>query len=152
VTLVSHEGAMEESFAFFDVVCLNRYYGWYTQSGQSDLGLEFLEKEIDLIYKLYPKPFILSEFGTDTIPGHHAQPPEMFSEEYQAEFLTKQIQLTNSKPFVVGQHIWNMCDFKTSQAVHRMGAYNYKGVFTRDRRPKLAAHRVRALWRGDDES
>ncbi len=146
VTLVSHEGAMEEAFEFMDVVCLNRYSGWYTQSGQIDLGLEYLDKEIELVHKLYPKPFILSEFGTDTIPGHHAQPPEMFSEEYQAEFLTKQIMLTDSKSFVVGQHIWNMCDFKTSQAVHRMAAYNYKGVFTRDRRPKLAAHRVRDLW------
>jgi beta-glucuronidase len=150
VTLVSHEGALEEAFKFVDVTCLNRYCGWYTQSGQIDLGLEWLDKEIELIHRLYPKPFILSEFGTDTIPGHHAQPPEMFSEEYQAEFLTKQLQLTDQKPFVVGQHIWNMCDFKTGQAVQRMGAYNYKGVFTRDRRPKLAAHRVRALWRGED--
>ncbi|MEO8396659.1 MAG: glycoside hydrolase family 2 TIM barrel-domain containing protein, partial [Chloroflexota bacterium] len=55
--------------------------------------------------------------------------------------------MLDSKPFVVGQHIWNLCDFKTSQGVVRMGAYNYKGVFTRDRRPKLAAHRVRAIWK-----
>ena len=152
VTLVSHEGALEEAFEFVDVTCLNRYFGWYTQSGQIELGLEHLDKEIELIHQLYPKPFILSEFGADAIPGHHAQPPEMFSEEYQAEFITKQIQLTNLKPFVVGQHIWNMCDFKTSQGIIRMGAYNYKGIFTRDRRPKLAAHRLRTLWRGDDES
>jgi beta-glucuronidase len=150
VTLVSHEGALEEAFEFVDVVCLNRYCGWYSQSGQIDLGLAYLDREIELIHKLYPKPFILAEFGTDTIPGHHAQPAEMFSEEYQAEFLTKQIQLTDNKPFVVGQHIWNLCDFKTGQAVQRMGAYNYKGIFTRDRRPKLAAHRVRALWRRED--
>jgi beta-glucuronidase len=39
-----------------------------------------------------------------------------------------------------------MCDFKTSQGIMRAGAMNYKGVFTRDRRPKLAAHRLRALW------
>lgn len=146
ITLVSHEGALEESFEFVDVVSLNRYYGWYTQSGQIDLGLEHLAKEIDLVYSRYPKPFIFSEFGTDTIPGHHAQPPEMFSEEYQAEFLTRQIALTDSRPFIVGQHIWNMCDFKTSQGVMRMGGYNLKGVFTRDRRPKLAAHRLRELW------
>ncbi len=150
VTLVSHEGALEEAFEFMDVICLNRYHGWYSLSGQIDHGLERLDAEIELIHRLYPKPFILSEFGTDAIPGHHAQPPEMFSEEYQAEFLTKQIQLTNAKPFVVGQHIWNLCDFKTSQAVHRVGATNYKGIFTRDRRPKLAAHRVRALWHGED--
>ena len=30
-----------------------------------------------------------------------------------------------------------------------MAGFNYKGIFTRDRRPKLAAHRVRALWRGE---
>lgn len=152
ITLVSHEGAMEESFEFVDVVCLNRYHGWYSFGGQIDAGVAALDQEIESIHRLYPKPLILSEFGTDTIPGHHAQPPEMFSEEYQAEFLVKQIELTNSKPYIVGQHIWNMCDFKTGQGVHRVAAYNYKGVFTRDRRPKLAAHRLRALWRGEDES
>jgi beta-glucuronidase len=139
VTLVSHEGAIEEAYQYVDVLALNRYHGWYALSGQID---------VDLVHELYSKPFILSEFGTDTIPGHHAQPPEMFSEEYQAEFITKYIKLLDSKPFVVGQHIWNLCDFKTSQGVIRMGGFNFKGVFTRDRRPKLAAHRIRELWTG----
>jgi len=49
---------------------------------------------------------------------------------------------------VAGEHVWNLCDFKATQAVNRMGGYNYKGVFTRDRRPKLAAHRLRELWKG----
>ncbi|MEL6272348.1 MAG: glycoside hydrolase family 2 TIM barrel-domain containing protein, partial [Chloroflexota bacterium] len=146
ITLVSHEGAIEEAFAFVDVVCLNRYFGWYTQSGQIDRAIALLEREIDLIHEMYPKPFILTEFGADTLPGHHAQPPEMFSEEWQAEYLVRQIELTDAKPWVVGQHIWNMCDFKTSQGTLRVNGMNYKGVFTRDRRPKLAAHRVRALW------
>jgi beta-glucuronidase len=150
VTLVTHEGALEESFEFVDVVCLNRYYGWYSQSGQLDAGLDRLNDEIELIHRLYPKPFILSEFGADTIPGHHAQPPEMFSEEYQVEILTRTMALIDAKSFVVGQHVWNLCDFKTSQGVIRMGATNYKGVFTRDRRPKAAAHRLRARWRGED--
>ena len=50
----------------------------------------------------------------------------------------------------MGQHVWNLCDFKTSQGVVRMGGMNFKGVFTRDRRPKLAAHRLRELWRDQD--
>ena len=70
----------------------------------------------------------------------------MFSEEYQAEFLTEYIRVLRSKPFVIGEHVWNMCDFKTTQGITRMGGYNYKGVFTRDRRPKMAAHRLRELW------
>jgi beta-glucuronidase len=150
VTLVSHEGALEESFEFMDVVCLNRCYGWYMNSGQLDMGLDRLSDEIDLLHRLYPKPLILSEFGADTIPGHHAEPPEMFSEEYQVEILTRTMDLIDGKPFVVGQHVWNLCDFKTSQGVIRMGATNYKGVFTRDRRPKAAAHSLRARWRGED--
>lgn len=147
LTLVSHEGATEESWQFVDVISLNRYNGWYYQTGQIDVGVQRLSREIDLVHERYPGPFILSEFGADTIPGHHAEPPEMFSEEFQAEFLSAYLAMLDSKPFVVGQHIWNLCDFKTSQGVIRMGGYNYKGVFTRDRRPKLAAHRVRELWR-----
>jgi beta-glucuronidase len=149
--VVSYLGLGEEAFEFCDVVCLNRYFGWYTQMGRLDEGCEPLSAELDKLYKKFPKPLILSEFGADTIPGHHAQPPEMFSEEYQAEMLARYIALCDSKPFVAGEHVWNLCDFKTGQAVHRMGGMNLKGVFTRDRRPKLAAHRLREMWRGDDD-
>jgi beta-glucuronidase len=103
------------------------------------------------LHQQVPKPLILTEFGADTIPGCHAQPPEMFSEEYQVEFLTRYIEVLNSKSYVVGQHVWNLCDFKTCQGIRRMGGINYKGVFTRDRRPKMAAHRLRQLWCGDDD-
>ena len=40
-----------------------------------------------------------------------------------------------------------LCDFKTGQDVHRVGGIKFKGVFTRDRRPKAAAHRLRELWK-----
>jgi beta-glucuronidase len=70
----------------------------------------------------------------------------MFSEEFQAEMLSRYIQLFRTKPYIAGEHIWNLCDFKTGQSPIRMGSLNMKGVFTRDRRPKLAAHRVREIW------
>ncbi len=147
VTVVSYLGVAEHAFEFCDVVCINRYWGWYSVPGQIEKGCTDLSAELDALYEAYPKPVILAEFGADTIPGWHAIPPEMFSEEYQVEFLTRYIEVLDSKPFVVGQHVWNMCDFKTSQEVKRVGAMNYKGVFTRDRRPKMAAHRLRELWR-----
>lgn len=146
ITVVSHIGVDEEAFEFLDVLCLNRYYGWYTQSGRLDDGLPLLEQELDALYQKFRKPLIMTEFGADTISGFHAQPPEMFSEEYQAEFISRYLALFKTKPYMIGEHIWNFCDFKTSQAVHRMGGMNLKGVFTRDRRPKLAAHRLRELW------
>ena len=146
ITVVSHVGVAEESFEFLDVVCLNRYYGWYTQSGQLDAALPLLSEELDALHARFNKPLIVSEFGADAIPGHHAQPPEMFSEEFQAELLSRYIELFKTKPYIVGEHIWNLCDFKTSQSTHRMGSLNLKGIFTRDRRPKLAAHRVKEKW------
>ena len=147
VTLVSMVGASEKAFEFLDVVCLNRYNGWYVQSGRIDEGIEVLSEELDKIHAKYKKPMILSEFGTDTLPGCHSQPPEMWSEEYQVEFIKKYIALLKTKNYVVGEHIWNMCDFKTSQGILRAGGLNHKGVFTRDRRPKLAAHLLRKLWK-----
>ncbi len=148
ITFANMHIGEERSFKFCDIVCVNRYYGWYLERAKMDKACELLSKELDKLYKRYSKPIILSEFGAGTIPGWHANPPEMWSEEYQVEFLSEYIKVANSKPFVVGQHVWNLCDFKTSQHDRRMGGINYKGVFTRDRRPKMAAHHLRKLWSG----
>ena len=147
LTLASFLGAEEESFEFCDVLCLNRYLGWYTNCGRLEEALPLLSAELDGLHEKFRKPVLLTEFGADALPGHHAQPPEMFSEEYQAEMIGGYIELLRRKPYVVGEHVWNLCDFKTAQGVTRAGSLNYKGVFTRDRRPKLAAHRLRELWK-----
>jgi beta-glucuronidase len=148
VTLVSYLGEKEASFAFMDVVCVNRYFGWYTEPGEIERGIERLGPELDRIHRRFRKPMLLSELGADALPGWHAEPPEMFSEEYQAELIERYLRLLTEKRYVVGAHVWNLCDFKTAQGVMRPGAMNHKGVFTRDRRPKLAAHRLRELWLG----
>jgi len=147
VSIVSNKGVLEESFEFCDLLCLNRYYGWYTDPGQLDAGCAKLSAELDAMYKRFRKPLIMTEFGADTVAGFHAQPPEMFSEEFQAQMITGFIDVLRSKPFVVGEHIWNLCDFKTGQAIRRVGGMNLKGVFTRERHPKLAAHRLRERWK-----
>ncbi|MBN1147104.1 MAG: hypothetical protein JXA78_07600 [Anaerolineales bacterium] len=122
------------------------YYGWYTHFSQMDEARQFLKMHLDALHERFQKPVLLSEFGANTLPGMHAQPPEMFTEEYQADFLARYIETAERKPYVIDCHVWNLCDFKTGQAVYRVGGMNYKGVFTRDRRPKLAAHRLRELW------
>ena len=47
---------------------------------------------------------------------------------------------------VVGEHVWNFADFATAPGVIRVDG-NKKGVFTRERRPKAAAHLLRRRWR-----
>lgn len=146
-TVISYVGMREEAFEFCDVLGLNRYYGWYSESGRIEAGCAKLSEELDALYERYHKPLILTEFGADTVAGHHATQPEMFSEEFQAEMLEAYIRVLRSKPYVVGEHVWNLCDFKTSQSAVRVNGMNLKGVFTRDRRPKLAAYRLRELWK-----
>ena len=146
VTLVGIHGCPEEWLALSDVVLINRYYGWYTQGGQMEMGVQVLEKELDDLYANLGKPILISEFGADTVAGTHSNPPEMFSEEYQVEFLREYLALAARKDYMVGMHVWNFADFKTGQGTRRVGGLNLKGVFTRDRRPKMAAHFLRERW------
>jgi len=146
LTLASYMGATEESFNFLDVVCVNRYFGWYSEPGDLDSAIPRLSKDLDAIYKKFKKPVLMTEFGADAMPGSHSNPPIMFSEEYQAEMISRYWKVLKGKNYVGGAHIWNLNDFRTAQATHRPNAMNYKGVFTQGRKPKLAAHRLRILW------
>lgn len=49
------------------------------------------------------------------------------------------LRVAGRRDFVAGVHVWAFADFATAQADHRPESVNFKGVFTRDRRPKLAA-------------
>jgi beta-glucuronidase len=153
ITFVSeHQIALHDrALELCDVLCLNRYDGWYFGPQQLDAAMSQLSTDLDSLYERYQKPILISEFGADSLPGWHAHPPEMFSEEYQAELISGYCAVLESKPYIIGQHVWNLCDFKTGQAVRRPNAINYKGVFTRDRRPKLAAERLRSLWQSPQE-
>ena len=129
-----------------DVVCVNRYWGWYSQPGQPEAGARLLEQELEEIHSALHKPVIITEFGADTIAGMHSLPAKMFTEEYQVEFLRAYLDVTAQKPYVIGLHVWNFADFQATQSVMRVGGMNHKGVFTRARQPKMAAHFLRERW------
>jgi len=130
-----------------DVICTNSYNGWYAVSGQIDEGVKTLDKELKALRDYCgDKPIFVSEFGADAVAGTHAHPPEMWSEDYQADLIEAYYRALRRHPYVVGTHPWAFADFKTAQSIMRVGSLNQKGVFTRDRRPKLAATRLRALW------
>ena len=46
---------------------------------------------------------------------------------------------------MIGEHVWAYCDFQTKQGLNRVDG-NKKGVFTRNRQPKAAAHLLRKRW------
>lgn len=145
-SIVGVQGGPDEWLDLSDVICINRYYGWYTNTGDIATGAKLLSQELDDLHKKFNKPVLVTEFGADAYPGMHAAKPEMFTEEYQTEFIKAYLDVADTKDFVCGMHVWAFADFKTGQGIIRFGGMNWKGVFTRDRKPKMAAHYLRSRW------
>ncbi|TLD07944.1 hypothetical protein PspLS_12173 [Pyricularia sp. CBS 133598] len=134
----------------FDVLCLNRYYGWYIHTGDLESAEAALEDELKGWTDKYDKPMIMSEYGADTLAGLHTVGDVPWSEEYQCQVLDMNHRVFDRVEGVVGEHVWNFADFQTSTCfVFRVDG-NKKGVFTRDRRPKSAAQLLRKRWKKVD--
>ncbi len=129
----------------FDISALNRYNGWYFDTGDLEAIEDRLAEDLADWHERYKQPIIMTEYGADTIAGMHASPPVMFTEEYQVRLLEKFHSVFDRFPFVVGEHIWNFADFMTKQGVVRVFG-NRKGVLTRNRQPKMAADYLRSRW------
>jgi beta-glucuronidase len=130
----------------FDVVMLNRYYGWYVNTGDLPAAERALEAELYAWVDKLGKPIIMTEYGADTLGGLHATIPAPWTEEYQAQLLAMSHRVFDRVDAVVGEQIWNFADFATSSGIMRVDG-NKKGVFTRDRRPKAATEHLRRRWR-----
>ena len=132
------------SLLLSDVICLNRYYGWYVLGPNLDEAEKLLRAELDF-WKTTGKPVLFTEYGADTVAGFHDTVPSLYTEEYQVEFYKMNNRVFDSYDFVIGEQAWNFADFATSQGIMRVNG-NKKGIFTRDRKPKLAAHYFRERW------
>lgn len=149
ITFVAfYEPENSRGMQYYDICCINKYYGWYEWPGQIEESLDEFIKCADRFYKKFGKGIILTEFGADAIAGIHTEPPQMFSEEYQAKMIKLQYEKFREQPYAIGTHVWAFTDFKTAQTISRI-VFNRKGVFTREREPKMAAHMLKNLWHGD---
>ncbi|XP_078040430.1 beta-glucuronidase [Augochlora pura] len=133
---------------YLDVISFNRYNGWYNNPGRIDTIVNRVIGEAEAWHRKYNKPVLMSEYGADTMVGLHELPEYVWSEEYQKEILSKHFeafdQLRN-EGFFIGEFIWNFADFRTAQTYIRVGG-NKKGIFTRERQPKMAAYHVRKRY------
>lgn len=141
----SQAGTDDPVFEFSDILSINRYYGWYEYPGNFELAMERLDREMEELHSRYKKPVLITEFGADSLPGSHSSSLQMFTEEYQARLIEEYISHIESKSYTIGEIVWNFADFRTPQHFRRV-VLNLKGVFTRDREPKLSAFKLRQLW------
>ena len=130
----------------FDVLSVNRYYGWYVFTGDLPTAEGPLEQELRAWVQRFGKPIMMSEYGADAQPGLHSLWDAPWTEEYQTNLLAMYHRVFDRIPEFVGEHVWNFADFQTGPGIHRVDG-NKKGVFTRDRKPKAAAFALRLRWK-----
>lgn len=134
-----------------DFISLNRYYGWYIDSGDLKKGMEDLKAELKGWAQAYPHhPIIFTEFGADTLQGNSDVTGGMWSEQYQIQLLKAYTEVFDKTPFVQGELLWNFADFATDPSILRAKG-NRKGIFTRERDPKMAAYVMKERWQGKRE-
>ena len=146
VTQIESSPEKDQVAELLDILTFNRYYGWYVDGGDFASAKEKLRAEFNGWLKRCPnKPFMMTEYGADTVAGLHDVEPVMFTEEYQVEFYRANHEVFDEYTQFVGEQVWNFADFATSQGIIRVQG-NKKGIFTRERKPKYVAHELRRRW------
>lgn len=129
-----------------DVISLNRYYGWYIQTGDLKAAEELARKELAEWQAKFPeKPIMYTEYGADTVAGFHSAYGEPFSEEFQEDYYRVHSKVFDEFPNFVGEQLWNFADFQTKFGIQRVQG-NKKGIFNRVREPKMVVRYLRDRW------
>lgn len=138
----------DQAAQYLDVLCVNRYDAWYSDTGYLKVIQPQMVTEYTAWHETFNKPVLTSEYGADSVIGLHTDPPYVFTEDYQVALMVenfKAFDTLRQKGFFYGEMIWNFADFMTPQEYWRPTGC-LKGLFTRQRQPKAAAHLMQARY------
>ncbi|XP_055958449.1 beta-glucuronidase-like [Patella vulgata] len=141
--MCNHDFNSDKCVHLVDLIFINRYVGWYSQTGLLDLIQPQLKYDLDQWAETFNKPLVISKYGAGTMPEIHRVPSTVFSEEYQIDFLSRYHRTFDSaRGNLTGEFVWCLTDFNTYQSIKRVNG-NKKGIFTRERQPKMSAFNLR---------
>ncbi|MFW6361617.1 MAG: glycoside hydrolase family 2 protein [Spirochaetota bacterium] len=144
-----------------EVLSVNLYLGWYYGH------MRDVNTHIARLRRRFPdKPIIISEFGAGAAPGRsdadgvyiaeRVPPGKTYSEEYQTRLIEHYVKTAEQLPYVTGVSPWVFADFYCTEfPSNPVANFNIKGLVNRDRQPKQAYRRLKALYtelRADGES
>ncbi|CAJ0585338.1 unnamed protein product, partial [Mesorhabditis spiculigera] len=138
----------DQTADLLDVVCVNRYYGWYIDMGFLDNVNRSVTYDLMLWKEKFGKAILVTEYGADSLDGLTQEPAVDFSEQYQDVVIRethKAFDTLRAQKVITGEMIWNFADFMTGMSTTR-AVGNHKGVFTRNRQPKIAAYTLRKRY------
>lgn len=126
---------------YLDVLGLNEYVGWYEHTPEDADRIEWSSA--------YEKPLIVSEFGADAAFGNHGDADTRWSEEYQANLYTHQLNMVNRIPGLAGLSPWVVMDFHSPrrQLPGIQDYFNRKGLVSNKGDHKQAFYVLQKFYR-----
>ncbi len=146
VIYATYKYMADTCYEFCDVIGINAYYGWYNfhYDEWENFPDRFNTKRIESGCE--NKPVIMSEFGAAAAYGHHTFKNIHWTEEYQANLLSKAIDVFRRCPYIIGTFIWQFCDSRSDMVTAKYKNFNNKGIIDRHRNPKMAYFAVKDLY------
>ncbi|WP_078548338.1 glycoside hydrolase family 2 TIM barrel-domain containing protein [Litchfieldia alkalitelluris] len=136
----------------FDVIGINKYYGWYEGDvdGFKDMLKLFHERAESM--GCADKPVLMTEFGGAGIFGDVGWEPRLFSEDYQAKIVSEALAIFRDDPKIGGTYVWQFADIRgdlKSNSTYfrdRARSFNNKGLVNEYRRPKQSFREVQRIY------
>lgn len=155
VTYATMQPVEDIVLSYFDVIGINKYYGWY--EGSVDGFSTMLQDYYKNAEKQGAggKPVIMSEFGAAGIFGDAGWEPRLFSEDYQADVVTRALKIFRDDPRISGTLIWHFADIRVDVRSDRpyfrdrARSFNNKGLLSEYRKPKLVYRLVKEIYRSE---
>lgn len=130
-----------------DVISLNTYPGWIGEAGDSEtLASEYIPPRVKDLADHYVqeqfcgKPILMSEIGACGLYGFHDRNYAPWSEEFQADYMSKAVQAICADSRYCGYALWQFCDTRSYQRGAIRGktrGFNCAGLVDEYRRIKL---------------
>jgi beta-glucuronidase len=127
---------------YLDVIGMNEYVGWYDGTPKS---------MDDMRWKIpYEKPLIVSEFGAGAPYGNHGDADARWTEEYQADVFSRQIEMLQKIPSLAGMSPWVLMDFRSPRRFLPgiQDGYKRKGLISDRGQRKEAFFILQKFYRG----
>lgn len=159
VTYASNKHERDICFEFADVIAMNFYPGWISETDfnvPSTARIKsYLDAKAEYAQKpdLVSKPFIVGEIGACGIYGAHDRTAAQWTEEFQRDYFTEACRSVLSNPRFAGLALWQMFDARSFVNVGGIRSkpfgVNLAGLVDAYRRPKLAYDAVKEIYRGE---
>ena len=111
-----YKGGPDEWLGLSDVICINRYYGWYLQNGDIAAGRKYSAGNWMILHRQFNKPRTGHGIWGGYLSRHACRPGGDVYGRIPGGIIKAYLDVADTKDFVTGMHIWAFADFKTHGA------------------------------------